>query len=345
VGSVHGQAPPVAVRDIAIHPRESDVLLATHGRGIYVLDDITPLRALTPAVLESDVALLDSRPSEARFGAQIQDFPGDDEFVGANRPDVAYITYYLKERHVKGDFVVQVLDPQGKLLTTLPAGKRRGINRVEWPMRLKAPKVPAGAQVEFGSLFGPVAAEGAYTVKLVKDGQEYVGKLTLVGDPTLPHSAKDRALQQQTVMKVYDMLERLAYIAEASRDLRDQVENRFDGAKGDAELVKELGAFSARLDAFYATLAATREGRITGEEQLREKLGDLYGGVSGYAGRPTPSQLDRLATLNGEVDRSARTFDGFVTADVKRLNDRLAAKGLKPLAPVSREEFDRRTAR
>jgi photosystem II stability/assembly factor-like uncharacterized protein len=340
-----GKLPPVSVRDIAIHPRESDVVVATHGRGIYVLDDITPLRNLTPAVLEADVAFLESKPSEVRFGAQVQDFPGDDEFVGPNRPDVAFITYYLKDRHVKGDFVVQILDQQGKLITTLPAGKRRGINRVEWPMRLKAPKVPAGAQVEFGSLFGPVVPEGAYVVKLVKDGKEHVGKVTLVGDPTLPHSAKDRALQQQTVMKLYGMLERLAYVAEAVRDLREQAAARRAMAKDDAALAADLAALEARLDAFYATLAATREGRITGEEQLREKLGELYGGISGYAGRPTQSQLDRLVVLDGEVAQADRTFEALAGAEVARLGQRLAAKGLQPLMPLTREEFDRRTAR
>ena len=67
--------------------------------------------------------------------------------------------------------------------------------------------------------------------------------------------------------------------------------------------------------------------------------------VSGYAGRPTPSQLDRLATLNGEVDRANQTFEGFVNVDAKRLNERLGAKGLKPLVPLTREEYDKRTAR
>jgi hypothetical protein len=243
---------------------------------------------------------------------------------------------------VKGDFLVKVYDEQGKEIATLQAGKRRGINRVEWPMRLRAPKVPAGATVESGSLVGPVVPEGTYTVKLIKDGKEYTGKIQLVGDPTLSHSAKDRLLQQQTVMKLYTMLERLAYVGEATGALRDQINARGAALKSGDPLATELTSYSARLDTFYKTLAATREGRITGEEQLREKVGGLYGDVSGYAGRPTQVQLDRLGVLDGEIDRANKTYETLAGSDLADLNAKLKAKGLAPVAPLSREDYDRR---
>lgn len=337
-----GKLPPAAVRDIAIHPRDSDVILATHGRGIYILDDITPLRKITKEVLASDIALLDAQPSKLRFGASLQDFPGDDEFVGPNPPEVAYITYFLRERHVKGDFRIEVYDSANTLITTLVAGKRRGINRVEWPMRLKPPKVPSGAQIEGGSIFGPLVPEGTYTVKLIKDGKEIVGTVTLVGDPTLGHTPKDRLLQQQTVMRLYQSLERLGYVGASVKDLRDQIDDRLKGLKPDDAIAKDLTAFSQRLDAFYRTLVATREGRITGEVQLRERLGELYGDVSGFAGRPTPTQLERAAVLDAEVNAANATYGTISTAELKALNDKLAAKGIKPLVPITREDFDRR---
>ncbi len=339
-----GKFPPAAVRDIAIHPRDMDVVIATHGRGIYILDDISPIRKLTPDVMQSDVAFLEGKPSEVKFGAQIQDFPGDDEFVGANRPEAAFITYWLKERHVTGDFSIQILDAKGTLITTLTAGKRKGINRVAWPMRLKPPKVPSGAQIEGGSVFGPVVPEGVYTVKLIKDGKEYLGKVTLVGDPTLSHSAKDRALQQATVMQLYGMLERLGYIGEAVQSLKKQVDERAAGLKADDPLKKDLGAYSDRLDAFYKTLVATKEGRVQSEEQLREKLGLVYGDVNGYAGRPTQAQLDRITVLNGEVDKANQAYTALAGADLTTINDKLKAKGLQPVTPLSKEEFDKKNS-
>ena len=72
-----GKLPNVAVRDVAIHPRESDLIIATHGRGIFIVDDLTPLRALTPEILAKDAAFLPSRPAALTLPASEQRFDGD----------------------------------------------------------------------------------------------------------------------------------------------------------------------------------------------------------------------------------------------------------------------------
>ncbi|MEM4251860.1 MAG: glycosyl hydrolase, partial [Candidatus Bathyarchaeia archaeon] len=139
-GQFTGKFPQmVPVRDLVIHPREHDLIIATHGRGIYIVDDITPLRQLTEEILAKPLHIFKSRPSPTSIATFEQDFPGSDEFVGSSLPEVAYITYYLKDRHIVGDFKIEILDAEGKLITTLPGSKRRGINRVSWFMRMKAP--------------------------------------------------------------------------------------------------------------------------------------------------------------------------------------------------------------
>src|ERR1035438_121234 len=89
--------------DIAIHPRESDLILATHGRGIYILDDLTAIRALTPEILAKDLVMLPSRPSELTLPAGEQRADGDSEFHGRTLPEAAAIVYYQKKRHIFGD--------------------------------------------------------------------------------------------------------------------------------------------------------------------------------------------------------------------------------------------------
>jgi photosystem II stability/assembly factor-like uncharacterized protein len=278
-----GKLPPVPVRDLAIHPRESDLIVATHGRGIYIIDDITPLRQLTPQVLEAPLTVLETRPYPARQGVSEQNFTGSDEFEGTNPRDVAYITYYLKDRQLMGDFKVEVYDSAGKRVASLPGGTRRGINRVEWPMRLKAPRMPA-ANLELGGgvLFGPMASEGTYQVKVIQDDKTYTSKIELVGDPLLPHTAEDRRIQHETLMRVYNSLERLA-------DL-------------DAQVVK------AKRDDLHKRLVATRPGLVTGEEQLREQLASLYSEISRYGGRPTRSQIERAGTLEAELKKAEAEF-------------------------------------
>ena len=130
--------PNVAVRDIVVHPRESDLILGTHGRGIWIIDDITPLRNLTQDTLAKDAVFLQGRNTQQRLLAQGGWPDGDGTFVGPNPPDAALITYYQKKRHVYGRMKIEVFDSTGKLVDTLPANSRLGISRVQWSMRMKA---------------------------------------------------------------------------------------------------------------------------------------------------------------------------------------------------------------
>jgi photosystem II stability/assembly factor-like uncharacterized protein len=337
-----GNLPNVAVHDIAIHPRENDVILATHGRGLMIIDDVTPLRQITPQALEAEAYILESRPSTITIPTSLQDFPGDGEYIGANPSEVATITYYLKQRHVFGDLKVEIYDSAGKLMTTLPGGRRRGINRVKWYMRLKPPKVPPAPMLAGRALFGPMVPEGDYTVKLIKGDNNYSGQIRLIADPKLPHSAEDRALQQQTVMTLYQMQERLAFIAAAVTEARDQARERAKALKSDAKLAMTLEAFAEKLDRLHKTLVATKEGFLTGEEQLREKVVDLYGAVSSFGGKPTDSQLARLAVLDKEIENSNAAFEAIVGKELEGLNARLKGKKLEAIKILTMEEYEKR---
>jgi photosystem II stability/assembly factor-like uncharacterized protein len=337
-----GNLPPVAVRDIAIHPREHDLILATHGRGILIIDDITPLRQITPKVLESAATILQSRPSVIQVPVSAQDFPGDADFVGSNPTENATITYYLKDRHVIGDMKLEVYNAEGKLMATLPAGKRRGINRVTWAMRQKPPKVPPSPNLAGPALFGPMVPEGVYTVKLIKDKDTFTGQIKVIADPRSPHSAADRALQSQTVWKLYQMQERLAFIDAAVVDARDQARERATELDEKDAVAKDLTTFADRLEALHKTLVATKEGAITGEEQLRERIVDVYGWVSQYGGRPTESQLARIPVLEREIDGKNGEFDAIIGKELSGVNAKLASKKLDPIKALTKEEYDKK---
>jgi photosystem II stability/assembly factor-like uncharacterized protein len=337
-----GNLPPVAVRDIAIHPRENDLILATHGRGILIIDDITPLRQLNSKILESTAYVMESRPSPITTPLGAQEFPGDGEFIGSNPPEAATITYYLKDRHVIGDMKIEVYNSEGKLMTTLPAGKRKGINRVQWFLRQKPPKVPPSPNLAGPALFGPMVPEGVYTVKLIKEKETFTGQIKVVADPKSVHSAADRTLQQQTVHKLYEMQERLAFIDDMVTDTRDKAKDRAGKLDGADAVAKEVQAFADKLEALHKTLVATKEGAITGEEQLRERIVELYGWVSQYGGRPTQSLLDRIPVLEKEIDASNAAFQAIIGKDLSNVNARLAGKKLEPIKVMTKEEYDKK---
>lgn len=336
-----GMPKMVPVRDVTVHPRDGDLVVGTHGRGIYVLDDLTPLRNLTREVLDRQVALLPTRDAWMIIPSPQQQFGGQEDFVGPNPAEAADIAYYMARRHLFGDLRVEIYDQDGELIKSVPGTKRRGINRVTWPMRLPPPKVPPATNL-VPAFEGPRVLEGTYTVKLIKGDETVTGEIELVPDPRTPHSAEDRRLQQTTALELYEMLERLTYLIDATVDLRDQAQSRAEGLPERNRTRRELEEYADDLESLRTSLVSTSEsGMLSGDEKLREEIGALYGGVNGYTGRPTDSQLDRLEILSGRLADAFARFEELA-ARRQELDRPLGREGLEPLELLTREAWEER---
>ena len=339
-----GSLPNVAVRDIAIQPRESDLLLATHGRGIFILDDLTPIRALTPEILAKDLVMLPSRPSVLTLPAGEQRFDGDDQFTGRTLPESAGIVYYQKKRHIFGDLKLEIFDSKDQLLTSIQGDKRRGLNRVQWPERAKPPKMPPAAGLVENQyvFFGPQAQEGTYKVKLTKGKETYASEVKLVPDSRSKSTPADRELQHKTVTQLYDMLAQLTYIVDTTNDLRDQAKQRATAASDD-KLKDQLNALIQKLEDFRSSLVSVKEGgMITGEKKLREHLGELYGAINGYSGRPTQSQIESATVLKKKLDDAGTQFQSLTSSQIPPVNTALQGKHQDALKVMSREDWDKK---
>jgi photosystem II stability/assembly factor-like uncharacterized protein len=331
--------PSVAVDDMTIHRRDGDLILATHGRGIWIIDDLTPLRALSGEALQKDVVMLPSRPAPLVIETGEQRADGDADYQEGEISESASISYYLRKRHIVGESRVEVYDANNTLVATLPAGKRKGINRVEWPMRLKAPRMPGGNSLvqSGGTMVGPRMPAGEYTVKLIKGNDTYPSKVELVSDPRALYTAEERALQQKTVRHLFEMQENFTFLTARVMNLRDQANARL--AKATATDRKPLSDLAAKADALYKTLVATREGGwLSGEEQLRERLGMLYGSVNSYDGRPTDPQLHEMALVEKELAKKSAELDAIVNKELAAANKMLGANSIQLL---TREEWDK----
>jgi len=334
-----GDLPAVAVRDLAIHPRDHDLVIATHGRGIWIVDDITPLRALTPATLASNAVFLKARPIVQRVPAQGGWANGDAAFVGPNPPGDAVITYYQKKRHIFGDLTIEVLDQTGRQVGTVPSSKRRGLNRVTWAMRLPPPKVPSAASVAFGAAFGPRLLPGTYTVKMSKDKDTYTTPLLLVPDPRTKHTPAERQAQFDLAMKLYNLLGTMTFAVERMNGVRLALDDRAGKLPAGDSLATRLGAASAAVDELRRKIVATKEGgMITGEERLRENLADLYGNVVFYEGRPSATQVERADAIEHELADVVAAFDGWTAKELGGLNAALGTKQLAPIRVLTREQ-------
>jgi hypothetical protein len=327
--------PSVAVREVQIHPRDHDLVIATHGRGIWVVDDITPLRALTDA-LAKQTAFLPIRAVQQRLPANGGWPEGDAAFSGRSAPAGASITYYLGSRHVYGPIKLEVLDAAGKLVDTITPSKRRGINRVGWSMRVKPPRVPRAAQVAFSASQGPRVPPGRYTLRLTRGAEVVETRLAIGLDRRATYSAADRKAQFDAVMITHGMFGDMTRLADRIDAARAATADRLRKAPPGSDLARKLRALLDKLEATKKQIVATTEGgAITGEERLREHLDSLYGALNGYEGRPAKYLIDRIAVLRRELADVQKAADAILTTEARALDDELKRHKLEPLPVLS----------
>lgn len=192
--------PTVRTDDILVHPRDGDLIVATHGRSLWIADDVTPLQQLTPATLAQDVVLFDVRPAIAYlFDYRTDsDVGGDHRFEGEDAPRGTAISYYLKSAIGAG--TLSILDAQGRTLCTSSIDGSAGLHRVQWTLVTPALAPPGGGRGGAGgggaapsatdkSCSGnasrgpgtPLAA-GTYTAKLTVGGKDYTKPVTVLED-------------------------------------------------------------------------------------------------------------------------------------------------------------------
>ena len=334
-----GDLPDAPVRDIALQASRDDMILATHGRGLWIIDDISPLRSLSPEVLASPSAFLPGRAVIQRVEGSGGWVDGDGVFSGANPPDGAVINFYQRTRHVFGKLKIEILNPKGEVIDDLSASKRRGINRVVWSMRVKPPRTPSAAQVAFNSAFGPRVPPGVYTVRITDNGRVLEEKLDVGLDPRGGFTAADRQDQFDAVMQAHALLNRMSAVVDRIKGLQalataqESSLPEKDPLRGDLE--KLVSAAQVQL----TEIVATKEGgAITGEERIREHADQIYGALMSYEGRPGDYQIARVAALSKELDGVAEAVEGLITHQVPPLNAALIKRGLKPLTPAALKE-------
>ncbi len=323
-----GNFPAVAVRDVAVQARDASLVLATHGRGIWIIDDLTPLRALDAKTLASEAAFLPVKPIQQRIDG-IGGWPeGDAAFSGPNPKNGADIAYYQKSRHLFGKLKIEVLDAKGNLVDTIPASVRRGINHVYWSMRAKPPRVPPAAQVAFNSTQGPLVPPGTYTVRMTKGKDVYQTRLEVGLDRRAAYTAADREAQYAALLRVRDLFGEMSDLVHKINAVRTQADATAAKLGEHDALRQELAELSGQADAIRRKIVATKEGgAITGEERLREYADQLYGAIASYGGRPGEYQLARIDVLKRETDDVAGEFARFEQTDLAKANAALKAAG------------------
>jgi hypothetical protein len=325
---------------MVIHPRDHALVMATHGRGVIILDDITPLRQISEDIVDKKIHFFKTNPAVIRDpGSGSSWFSGAGNFTGPNPSESARIIYYMNKRHVFGKMYLEIYDQQNNLIREYPAGKSAGINIVEIPIRSEKPKsAPTNNRMAlFGSLFGPALPQGEYAVRLIKGKEIFETKFELVYDPKSPYSAEDRRLQDTYVRKLFRMSEDLAYIYYAADEMKTQARSRKTDSKNNKN---KLDEFADKANNFNVKLVALEgDMYVDEEEKIRERISNLYRQVSSYPGRPSDSQMDRTEVLEEEMRNIEIQFNSIQNEDLAQINQMLGKENLDPISYKSKEEF------
>jgi photosystem II stability/assembly factor-like uncharacterized protein len=178
--------PVVRIDDVLVHPRDGDLVLATHGRSVWIMDDVTPLQAMRPEMLSEAVHLFEPREAvlwanDVQKGRSVT---GDKNWTGENAPEGTSIHYALRAA-ATGEVTITISDPvTGEAFRTLEGTGNRGMNRVQWDLRGEEPpqEEGSGGGGGFGGNRAPMAAPGLYLVTLSLNGQHYSTTVTVLTD-------------------------------------------------------------------------------------------------------------------------------------------------------------------
>ena len=275
--------PAVAIHFIALQKQTNDLVLGTHGRGVIIIDDISPLRELSADNMQKKLHFFNAKPTvineEASFSGS---FGAETQFVGYNETTAAQIKYHLKKRHTFGKMSMVILNVKGDTISELGPGKTKGINIVNWNYTMKQPKVAKGKTFSFGGFTTPTLPAGKYTVRITKGKDVFEHPLVLVYDPKSIISVNDRNSKREAVMDMYNMIESLAYDVYC-------VDAYLTYAKD-----KKSKKLISKLDALKETMVITSGDNYVGasEPQLREKMTDLFQRVESNPGAPSSNELE-----------------------------------------------------
>ncbi len=327
--------PHVAVHDIMVHPRDNDLILATHGRSVWIFDDATPLQQVTPQILDANAHLFPVRPA-LRFATRFTRYGiGDKAFAGPNPPYGALITYYLKDKpDDKTVFKVQIYDRSGKLIQELdrPA-KEKGLNRVAWNLRFGGAEVrrpPTEEETAFtGPPRGPQVLPGTYTVKVTLGEKTLEQSVEVRLDPTINVPLGDLQAQVDLTVMLRDMQSAANTALRYLDSIKDQLKHtqttvRNLNKEPDKDLVKALEDYLKQVETLQDSLARRTEGLgIGGESKVADTIGGLFFAVDGTNAAPTPYQRKYFVEIETEFRARMEEANRFFRDTVPQWNNKL----------------------
>ncbi|MBV6520423.1 MAG: hypothetical protein MNPFHGCM_00537 [Gemmatimonadaceae bacterium] len=304
--------PAVAVHDILVHPVMNDLIVATHGRGIWILDDATPLQRFDGRVKDSGAELFDIR-SGYRYSTKDTRFMiGNKVWLGANPPYGALITYYLGAKPDSATRLkLEIVDATGKTIREiLKAPASAGMNRINWDLTYDPPRArresagPGG--FFFGPPRGPQAVPGIYTARLTIGNEKLERPVEVRMDPAVEVSMADLRAQFDAAMNLREMRSAMNDTLRAIDAYRAQLVGRKNvvatlRSDSKADQIRLIDAEIADVDSLLTSVTQPQGKPFWSEgPRITERLGALANSLDDVNRAPTPHQIKLLGELQVE---------------------------------------------
>jgi photosystem II stability/assembly factor-like uncharacterized protein len=357
--------PTVPVDDIAIHPRENDLVFGTHGRSIWILDDITALEQMSDAVATEDLHLFDIRTATQWRIANRSGSTGHKVFYGPNPPNGAIVNYYLKAKPDEKERVrIAITDKDGKVVREMDGTKEVGVNRVVWDLRSRSLTAQGGeggaggGEAGEGSGFGgggfgrgggALRVEpGEYTVKVTVGKLEQSKKVVVEEDPRIVISAADRAARRKALDQVSQMAAGGMMGQRSVTGLRTAISGVIEGwkkpgaakpaenvQKAAEELLKKV-AVTCKLFANptqcgerpTTALGAAGPPLVPTEPPLPQRVMQLIMGLESYTAAPTAWQLEQIPILQAKLAEAGAAARKLTQEELPALNKLMNEAGV-----------------
>jgi photosystem II stability/assembly factor-like uncharacterized protein len=347
--------PTVPIHDLEVH--QDDLVVATHGRSFWVLDDITPLRQLDAVAAGPEMFLYKPQTALRLHLPTDIDHRGP---LGDNPPPGAIIDYYFKTAP-KGEVKLEILDANGKVvralsskekkgdeqppewpdqvkeITTIPAAA--GMNRYAWNLRWEPPvKIPGAFYSGIGPQ-GPLAEPGQYTVKLTAGEQSQSQPLEIVVDPRAANiKADDLHKQFELAVQVNNANTELHRAVNRIRAVRAEIKSlqqRFDSDPAMKPLLDRAAALDKKMSPVEEQLIQVNmkgsEANLAFPNMLNEELDSFSASVQAGDGAPTQQQYQVFKLLRGQLDQQLEAWKQILASDVPAFNDFIKSSNIPVL--------------
>ena len=348
-----GNLPSVAVHEVLVHPRDNDLVLATHGRAVWTFDDATAIQQMTPAIAQSPAHLFAPRVA-TRYNQGDQKWNwGNKQFRGTNAPYGAILTYWLKAKVADSLVKLEVLKDGSVIRTMRRAPTAGGFNRVTWDLRMDAPKVLSDMPADSaepgdwrGRPVGPQVLPGDYVVRLTVGTQRMEQPLTVRIDPTAPVTLAELRQQFEQATRLNAVI---ANLIDTERNLvafKGQVdERRASGQEMRGDAAKDMTTAAreeiGKLDSVRLQLVRPRTDKVPyyseGPRPL-ERAMSLMGAIDNGLSPVIEGQREYMGDVRRDVQTVIDMAERQVDSTLRRMNPLLQALGLPGLVAPPKKQ-------